>query len=783
MYLSCQKSIFSFLLFIFLSFVISPLLLAQEKDNVSKITIKGLVTIPEDKIKTKLETQVNRPFSSLSLKKDIQRMHELGFFANIEIQVNQTLEGVEIIFIVIENQLLGEVKILGNKDIETREILKKLRIAKEKYLAAYILSLDIIQLKEFYQKKGYLFVDIKAEKKPSGGWIDLYFFIDEGPQVTLETIQFFGNKTFSKSELCNLMQTKENGFLSSSYYDEETFQEDLILIRNFYRSEAFLDARVHLRDIFYSDDRTKMVLNISVEEGPRYTIESITFSDNKLFSKEELQNRLLLKKGDPFKQAEVGNDKTRLERLYGENGFLNIRVNPVIWLVDLKKTEVAIDYKVKEGSKVYLRKVDIQGNTLTRDDVVRREMVIHPGEQFNLGKLENSQMRLRRLRYFESLKVDLLDTEFPHWKDLLIQVEEGRTGNLRFAAGITSDLGAVGEISLSKRNFDITRVPKSFADFFSGDSFTGAGQNLDIFFQVGQDMLRFKISFLEPYLFGYDWSLGTDLYNTARGRESWSEDRLGMQLSIGRKVGQDSIVKLSYRLESVNVDDVDNNAPRDVVAVEGRSLVSAMSLEFSHDTRDDFILPTRGYSFAISAELGGVLFGGDHYFSKLETRFAWFTTLYTLESGYKHVLSLGGQVSMADDFNPSDDVPIFERYFAGGASSIRGFQYRTVSPRENFPGLEDDPIGGNFMALGTIEYSFPLYQDVLRMVVFMDIGNVTPQVSSEILDSMRVAAGFGVRIKVPLLGPRPFALDFGFPLRKEEGDDTQVFSFSFGKQF
>lgn len=710
-------------------------------------------------------------------------MHELGFFANLEVQVNQTLEGVEILFIVIENQLLGEVKILGNKNIETREILQKLRIAKEKYLAPYILSLDIIQLKEFYQKKGYLFAEIKTEKKPSGGWIDLYFIIDEGPQVALETIQFFGNKTFQKSELANLMQTKESGFFSSAYYDEEVFQEDMILLRNFYRSEGFLDARVHLRDIFYSNNRTRMVLNITIEEGPRYTIESITFSDNKLFSKEELENRLMLKKGDPFKQADVGNDKTRLERIYGENGFLNIRINPVIWLVDLKKTEVAIDYKIKEGSKVYLRKVDVQGNSLTKDDVIRREMQIHPGEQFNLGKLENSQMRLRRLRYFESLKVDLLDTEFPHWKDLLIQVEEGRTGNLRFAAGVTSDLGAVGEISLSKRNFDITKVPKSFADFFSGDSFTGAGQNLDIFFQVGKDMLRFKISFLEPYLFGYDWSLGTDFFNTARGRESWEENRLGLQLSIGRKVGQDSIVKLSYRLESVNVDEVETNAPRDVVAVEGNNLVSAMSVEFSHDTRDDFIMPTRGYSFAISCEMGGVLFGGDHYFSKLETRFSWFTSIYTLESGYKHVLSIGGQISMADDFNPSDDVPIFERYFAGGASSIRGFQFRTVSPRENFPGLEDDPIGGNFMVLGTVEYSLPLYQDVLRLVLFLDIGSVTPQVSAEILDTMRVAAGFGFRIKVPLLGPRPFALDFGFPMRKEDGDDTQVFSFSFGKQF
>jgi outer membrane protein insertion porin family len=247
---------------------------------------------------------------------------------------------------------------------------------------------------------------------------------------------------------------------------------------------------------------------------------------------------------------------------------------------------------------------------------------------------------------------------------------------------------------------------------------------------------------------------------------------------LGKRIEADTNVRFSYRLEEVKVNGVDAGAPQDVYDVKGTSILSGLSVNLTLDTRDDFITPTRGYSVEINYELVGLFLGGDHDFSQANIRLAWFQTLYTTESNYKHVLNLGMRIGLADDHSPSKFVPIFERFFAGGATSIRGFEYRSVGPK-----VGDDPIGGNFMLLGTAEYGFPVYKDTLRGVLFVDAGNVIPQVDDTILDEMRVSVGFGFRVKVPMLGPRPFAFDFGFPIRKEHGDDVQIFSFSFGKSF
>lgn len=753
---------------------------AQAKDTVAEVEIKGLLTVTEDFVKTKLETQVGQMFSARALKNDIQRLHAFNFFSNIEVQVNQTLAGVKVTFVVAENHLLGEIKLVGNFSVDNEEILGGLRIAKEKYLAPYALSLDLLHLTELYHKKGFLFVNIKTESKPQSGWIDVYFLIDEGPRVYLEEINFFGNRSFSKSDLLAFTQSQETSLFSSTYYDEDTLQEDLILIRNFYRSEGYLDVRVHLRDISFGNDRRSIIINISINEGRRYDVQKVSFVGHKLFSEKELRDRIEMVEGMAFKQNDMARDKNKLERLYGENGFLNIKVSPVVSFPDVKNPVVNIVYRTEEGDTTNIRKIDVEGNSLTRDHVVRRELLQSPGEQFNLGKVENIQQRLRRLQYFETIKLDLRDTEEEKWKDINLKVEEGRTGSLRFAAGITSDLGAVGEISVTKRNFDISRFPTSFADLLSGESLTGAGQTLDVYFQAGREVIRFKISFVDPYFLGYNLIFSPEIYKTERVRESWREGYTGTQLSFGRKIGLDTTVKVGYRLDNVRVTDVDDDAPEDVLDAEGDNVISSMNVDFTIDTRDDYVLPSRGYTIGLNYELAGVIFRGHYDFSKANIRLAYFQTLYTTEKGYKHVLSFGTRFGLADAHGITKKVPIFERFFAGGATSIRGFRFRSVSPKVN---NGEDPIGGEFMFVSTLEYGMPLYQDMVRLVFFADCGNVVAEVDHTILDSIRLSVGFGFRLKIPLLGPTPFAFDFGFPIRKEDDDETQVFSFSLGKPF
>ena len=769
------------LIFTFWFALCSCLIFCQENEQkiVSKVEIRGLLTISKEALKTKLETQPGKKFSNQALRKDIQRLHNYNFFSDIKVDVIPVSTGVNVTFFVSENHRLGNISVIGNEHLDTSKILKNLRISKEKYIAPYVLSLDIIHLKELYNKEGFLFVDIKTKQKLESGFVDITIIVDEGTRAEIGRIQFFGNHSYSKETLLGIIQTQETSLFSSEYYNEDTFSQDLIHISNYYRSEGFLDVRVHLRDIFFSNDREEMVLNISVDEGVQYKVNKISIEGNKLFSKEEFRRRFTLHPGSPFKQSDMLKDKSRIQQLYGENGFLNRRVKPIVTFPKLEKFIVDIKYIIQEGSVTYIRKIDIGGNVLTKDKVLRRELLITPGERFNIGKIKRSQQRLARLRYFEpAIKLDLKDTELDDWKDLSIEVQEGRTGSMRFAAGITSDLGAVGEISLTKRNFDILSPPTSFAEFFSGESFTGAGQNLDLHFQAGKEVLLFKISFVDPYFLDYNVIFGVDAYRNERVRESWDERRTGGQFSLGRRFWRDAKFNLSYRLENVKIGDIDDDAAPDVYDVKGDNVLSSLTADFTIDTRDDFILPTRGYIIGLSYEVAGVFLGGDFDYSKFNVRLAWFQTIYTNEDNYKHVLSIGGRMGFADDHSPSKGLPIFERYFAGGATSIRGFEFRTVGPKYN-----DDPLGGEFMLLGTIEYNFPLYKDVLRMVLFTDVGNVISNVDDRIFDSMRVSVGFGFRLKVPMLGPRPFAFDFGFPVCEEDDDDKQIFSFSFGKPF
>ncbi|BBM81828.1 outer membrane protein assembly factor BamA [Candidatus Uabimicrobium amorphum] len=762
--------------------IFSAFLIAQS-NKVNEVEIKGLITVGEDFIKAKLETQPGKNYSPQSLRNDILKLHKLKLFSNIDVKLEQASGGLKVMFLVIENQLLGKVRIIGNQNITKQQILDTIEIDNQRYLAPYLLSIDKIKLKEFYQKESFLFVEISTKLVPRNGWVDVEFRIDEGPAVYISEINFFGNHNFAKGKLIKLLKTQETGAISSVIYNEAVLNEDLILIRNFYRSEGYLDARAELRDIIFSETREAMRINISINEGPLYKVNSVKIVGNTTFTEEELFARLRLKKDNPFKQADMFQDKARVERIYGENGFMNAKARPRFTLPTLNARVVDITYDITEGNEVYVQKIDISGNDPTKDRVIRDNITVNPGERFNMGKVEVSQQKLRRLNFFETIKMDLQDTPDADWKDIAIRVTEGRTGNLRFAAGITSDIGVVGEVSVTKRNFDITKWPKSFDEFFSGVSFTGAGQTLSVRLQAGGEILRFNVDFQEPRLLGYNIIFGVNLFSNERLRESFDEERFGGKITFGRNLDIDTRVSLSYRLENVNINNLDDDAPVDVEDVEGDNLLSSLIFDLTIDTRDDFILPARGYIFGVSYEIAGTALGGDHDFSKVNLRLAWFQTIYTNDDGFKHILSLGSRMGFALPHLDTDRVPIFERFFAGGASSIRGFEFRTVGPLDQE--FLEDPLGGELLFVNTIEYSIPIFQNTFRMVLFSDFGSVAPEVGDVdvIFDEFRLSIGFGFRIKVPALGPRPFALDFGIPIIAEDTDDEQIFSFSFGKPF
>jgi outer membrane protein insertion porin family len=355
------------------------------------------------------------------------------------------------------------------------------------------------------------------------------------------------------------------------------------------------------------------------------------------------------------------------------------------------------------------------------------------------------------------------DTEF---KDVLVQVQETQTGSLMFGIGVNSDAGLVGSIVLNERNFDITRFPTSWDDLLSGHAFRGAGQELRIEAVPGTQLQRYVVTFREPFLFDTPWSLMTSGYFFNRFYNEYTEQRAGGKFSLGRRLSQYWSLLGTVRLEDVGVHDVSQFAPVDYQSVIGDSFLAGFGANLTRDSRDSFIRPTAGSLFNLSYEE----VTGTFTFPLINAVLTnYFTTYRRADGSGAHVISFHNQVGWA-----GANTPVFERFFAGGFNTIRGFQFRGVGPDIN--GFK---VGGDFMLLNSIEYQVPvLANDQVYFVTFVDGGTVAPRIDQ--ITDYRVSAGFGIRLSVPMLGPVPIALDFGFPIVKGPRDNTQVFNFWMG---
>ncbi|SFI39000.1 outer membrane protein insertion porin family [Planctomicrobium piriforme] len=360
---------------------------------------------------------------------------------------------------------------------------------------------------------------------------------------------------------------------------------------------------------------------------------------------------------------------------------------------------------------------------------------------------------------------DALSAPPPGFVDVNIDVTEGRTGRLMFGVGVNSDAGVVGSLVLQEDNFDIMRPPTSWSDIINGTAWRGAGQSFRLEAVPGNQVSRYMVSWNDPYFMRSDFSLGLNAFYYNRYYEYWTEDRLGGRASLGYVLDKYWSVSTALRLEQVRMSNYPLNPPQALTEVQGDNFLSTGSATLTYDARDNSFMPTRGNFASFSFEQGF----GEFTYPRFDVSASQFFTVYERPDGFgKQILSFTGQLGYT-----GNQTPVFERYFAGGYSSFRGFYFRGVSPVQN--GVK---VGGDFMAVGSAEYMVPLVaSDAIRTVVFTDFGTVNPNVS---LDDFRVSAGFGFRLTIPAMGPAPLAFDFAWPVLKEDTDRLRVFSFYVG---
>lgn len=749
-----------------------------ENRPVAQVRIEGLKQVPEKLVTNQLRLDKGQPYLAKVVQEDIVRLTHLGRFSAVSARVEAQNDGSVILtYVLTEQPLLSDVQTVGNKAISDQVLLALVLLRAGDPMDKFLIDKGIQEIKRAYETKGFFVTDVNVDQELLDESGILLFRVREGPKVRIRQIKFEGNDTFTDQELRSKIKSENYFFvLKKGELSRERLLDDAARLRTYYQDRGYLDAQVGRR-IDLSPDQKNAVVVFFIEEGKQYTVSKMQVVGNTAISNQQIFTAMNLEPGGIFSADQLRRSERSVRNLYGQLGYIDadIRIDR-LFHQDVPRVDVLVN--ITEGNPVTVGKVSIQGNDVTKDKVILRQIRgMNPGFRFDSTGIELTEQRLTESTIFSDAKISLLGESGDPVRDAVIEVKEENTGTLTFGAGVSSDAGIIGAIDVVQRNFDIADPPESFGEIFSGKAFRGAGQYFALSIQPGNETSRYSVAFREPYLLESKFFLDTEMFYFQREREKYNEQRVGGNIGLGQRFGDVWSANVGSRMEQVYVDSIEKDAPVDVFAEEGENTLTSLAFSVSRNTTDSRLFPTRGSMTTATFTQAGAL-GGDYDFSKLSARYVKFWTLDENFLGYKTVLTLKTEAGYI-----FSNAPTFERFYAGGHRSMRGFDFRGVGPRgiRNDNGkIGDDPVGGNWIFLLGLEYNFPLYKDVLRGVVFVDTGTVSEDIA---FDEYRVSIGTGIRLKIPFLGQAPFAFDVAIPLIKESGDETRLFSFDVAVPF
>jgi outer membrane protein assembly complex protein YaeT len=751
--------------------------LAQNPGNrvlVANVYFDGVKNIPIDKALLYVHTKPGQEYSDAVAQKDIERLASAHLCRPLTVRTEPTTDGrVNVIFVVREfRSVVREVVFKHAKHVDVKELQTMTRVRRGMPLDTTLNQLACYEIQEFLKKKGYYFANVSLEEGYHESHERVVFNITEGPKVRVRAIYFVGQKELATAARLRTQIDSSRSFLQTfgGDFNDELVKNDVFKLEEYYRNNGYQKVNV-ARELQFSDDFKFVDVVFHIQEGVRFRVQDFTVEGSKNFPREELQSIVTVKKGEFYNAGTVTKNISYLNDYVSWRGYqTDVKMIPTE--VPDAPGMVRMQFLVEDKPQAKVGEVFIVGNSVTQDRVIRRMLQgIQPGQILRYPELRIAEKDLARLNIFEinpelGIRPTVQALESPsEFKDILVKVQETRTGSLMLGAGINSDNGFVGSIVLNERNFDIFRFPTSFADFFDGKAFRGAGQELRIEAVPGTQIQRYTVSVREPFLFDQPYSLLVSGYYRDRIFDEYTEGRTGTRINLGHQFTKEWGGSIGFRAENVNVSNIAAGAPPAYTDAYGPNSIFAPSITVAYDTRDSFLRPTEGGKLEFTYEQ---VFGTNTFpiFNLEGTRYV---TLWQRPDGSgKHVLMGRSQFSWAGNADP-----VYERFFGGGYMSIRGFEFRGVGPNVN-----GFMVGGQFQFLNSLEYQIPIRaNDNLYFVTFLDSGTVESKLS---IHDYRVSAGFGLRITVPMLGPVPIALDFGFPIVKAQTDRTQLFSFWVG---
>jgi outer membrane protein assembly complex protein YaeT len=759
---------------------------AESSNLIVDVKVEGNKVTSVSSVLGGVKTRPGQTLDEKLIKEDEQRLLKTGRYETVHAIVTRGPQGVAVTFVVSERPLVAKIVFRGNKVFKSEELMKDFPFGVNDPLNQYNAEAGRQAIISKYQAKGYYYADVKIDPAALRDQSQIVYTIVEGPKVAVKAIKFKGNDFFWDIELrMEIGQGQEWWPFTTGALDSEQVDRDVTTIRAKYASEGFLDADVG-RLIEFAPDQKSVALTFVIKEGPRYRVNNITFRGNTIYSDTELYKRLLMKQGEFYTAQGLKRDVTVLEGTYGEVGFIyavivpkKLFVSPAepppAWAAKLKERGkpalVNLIYEIRELDQFHIGRIDIKGNTLTQARVIRRELRFYPEQLYNTVAVEESKHRLMEARIFD--KVDITpEGDEPGVRNPLVKVAEGKSANFMVGVGVSSNEGLLGNVSVTQRNFNILGWPKNNQDITEGRAFKGAGQTLTLAVQPGTEMTSIHADWFEPYMFDLPYTLGASIFyfDAQRPlRETYNETRYGVTGSVGHRFDNGWYAEFATRAEDVWVHDLTDRAPPEVRADAGTNFLLGLKGSLTKDRTDSRWTPTTGDRFTIAYEE----VTGDFNFGVASADYKIYRTVYVDALDRKHVLM--GHLSIGDIVGGI--APVYEKFYGGGIGSIRGFQYRGISPRS---ANSDEQIGGRFSAFAGTQYEFPLITTLVRGVVFVDSGTVENDFG---VTFWRASVGTGVRLVLPILGQVPIAADVAIPILHEHYDNIQYISFNMGVTF
>lgn len=731
---------------------------------IREIVIKNLGRVPLDAgfVRSHVRSAEGQDLDPAQISRDLKDLLETRAFSYVSVELESAENGLRLVYVVQGRpRLASPVRILGNKKFSERTIRKHLELEPGDRVDDQILGTKAKKIEEAYREAGLPEAHVSwtiTEEQSSPGFASVTFSIDEGEKVRLADFVFSGNVQLSSKLLEKAAREpqRERAFWwlrRKPRYDENEVEAARRAIQDAYLRRGFLDVVVKVREVS-RDRRNNAVVHIAVEEGPIYRWGVIGIEGVTRFPSNEIMRLVGIKTGEIAVSAALEQSVQAIQDFYGMRGFARAVVKP---LLDARPDEGVADVRlvVTEGDLIRIGNILIRGNTRTRDKVIRRELLVHPGEILDAVKARISERRLANLGYFSHVRRYTLGTAEPDREDLVFEVEEKSTGQFMVGAGFSSVENFMAYVELAQGNFDLLNWPH----------LTGGGQKLKVRTQIGSRSKNYELSFVEPWLFDRKLSFGVDLYRRDVKYGDYELERTGVALTLGKALPGPNRLNVSYSLERSLIKDVaDTNeyiyaeayarTPGETYYFqsEEKRTMSELRVTLLHDTRDNPFIPTRGNRTAVFAAVAGGPLGFDTDIYRLGLRTSQYVRLWL-----GHVLSLRMRYEIVDSYGDTDEVPLSERLFVGGGQTIRGFDYRDVGPKvlPAYAPLSGRyrPAGGQSLATANVEYIIPIISGI-RLAAFYDTGNVWRDPYELDLSGLAASAGIGIRFDIP-----------GFPIR------------------